>query len=82
MNNRILILSFLGLGIASFAAPIPVGAANEAAPQGIEAPSAYLESIENPGDGGGVEDADAAAAAAVAAEHDAGHDEANDPKQD
>jgi len=80
MNNRIPTLSVLGLAIASFATPIPVGAANEAAPQGIEAPSAYLESIEDPGDGAGVEDADAAAAAQ--AEQDADHNKAKDPKQD
>ena len=80
MSYRIFIFSVLGLGIASFATPTPVGAANEAASQGIEAPSAYLESIENPGDGGGVEDADAAAA--VAAEQDADHNKAKDPKQD
>ena len=78
MNYRIFIFSVLGLGIAFFATPTPVGAANEAASQGIEAPSAYLESIENPGDGGGVEDA----AAAVATEQDADHNKAKDPKQD
>jgi len=80
MDNRAFVLSVLALGIGTFAAPTLVRAEKQGAPQGIEAPSAYLESIENPGDGGGVEDADAAAA--VAAEQDTDHNKAKDPKQD
>ncbi len=80
MDNRAFVLSVLALGIGFFAAPTLVHAEKEDTSQGIEAPSAYLESIENPGDGGGVEDADAAAA--VAAEQDADHNKAKDPKQD
>lgn len=78
MDNRAFVLSVLALGIGTFAAPTLVRAEKQDAPQGIEAPSAYLESIENPGDGGGVEDA----AAAVATEQDADHNKAKDPKQD
>ena len=80
MNNRAFVLSLLALGIGALAAPTLVSAEKEDAPQGIEAPSAYLESIENLGDGGGVEDADPAAAVAV--EQDANHDKAKGPKQD
>ena len=80
MDNRAFVLSVLALGIGFFAAPTLVHAEKGDTSQGIVAPSAYLESIENPGDSGGVEDADAAAEAE--AEQDANHNKTKGPKQD
>lgn len=76
MKNRMPAISLLATGIVCFAIPSSVRAENDAPAQGIEAPSAYLESIENPGASGGVEEA------AAAAEQGAEHEKAKDPKQD
>ena len=63
MKNRLLTLCLVAIGASSLANSSSAAAEQAEAPQGIEAPSAYLESIETPGDSGGVEDADPAAAA-------------------
>ena len=60
MKSRLLTLCLLVIGTSSLAIS---SSAQAEAQQEIEAPSAYLESIETPGDSGGVEDADPAAAA-------------------
>ena len=76
-KHRLLLCSS---AILSFGALSTAHAGQADAPQGIEAPSAYLESIENPGNVGGVEDA--AAAPAVEAQEADDDRKAEESKKD